>query len=84
MLHLRQVRILWEGLLIRQKAFQSEPGQYTLRGLVARRLVGKFSDTEKQAVGKQIFTSSDGNSFCMQKVSLLSLTVLQLIMMQIP
>ena len=55
---------------MKQKAFQTEPGQYPLRGLVARRLFGKFSDTEQQAVGKQIFTGSDGISFSMHKVSL--------------
>jgi len=54
---------------MRQKAFQKEPGQFPLRGLVARRLVGKFSDTELQAVGKQIFDYGDGGAtFCMRKV----------------
>ena len=48
---------------MKQKVFQTEPGQYPLRGLVARRLFGKFSDTEQQAVGKQIFTGPDGISF---------------------
>lgn len=54
---------------MQQKAFQKEPGQFPLRGLVARRLVGKFSDTEQQAVGKQIFSFPDGLSFCMRRVS---------------
>lgn len=54
---------------MKQKAFQTEPGQYPLRGLVARRLFGKFSDTEQQAVGKQIFTGPDGISFSMHKVT---------------
>ncbi len=53
---------------MKQKAFQSEPGQFPLRGLVARRLFGKFPDTEQQAVGKQIFTEADGISFSMHKV----------------
>lgn len=53
---------------MQQAAFQKEPGQFPLRGLVARRLVGRFSDTEQQAVGKQIFTFPDGQSFCMRKV----------------
>lgn len=64
-----QVRRLWEALLMQQKAFQSEPGQFPLRGLVARRLYGNFSDTKQQAVGKQIFSGQDELSFCMRRVS---------------
>ena len=57
---------------MQQKAFQKEPGQFPLRGLVARRLVGKFSDTEQQAVSKQIFDYGDGGvTFCMRKVAFL-------------
>ncbi len=64
-----QVRRIWEALLMKQKAFQKEPGQFPLRGLVARRLVGRFSDTEQQAVSKQIFDFGDGgHTFCMRKV----------------
>lgn len=65
----QQVRRIWEALLMQQKAFQREPGQFPLRGLVARRLVGKYSDTEQQAVSKQIFDFGDGGAtFCMRKV----------------
>ena len=57
---------------MQQRAFQKESGQFPLRGLVARRLVGKFSDTEQQAVSKQIFDYGDGGvTFCMRKVAFL-------------
>ena len=66
-----QVQKGWEVLLAKQPGFQEEPRASILRGLIAKRLLGKFSDTEHQAVGKQILKleNSWGESFIMRKVS---------------
>ena len=65
-----QIQKAWEVLVAKQPAFQKEPAASILRGLIAKRLLGKFSDTERQAVGKQIFKVENkwGDSYCMLKV----------------
>lgn len=73
-----QVQKAWEVLLAEQEVFQKEPAASILRGLIARRLLGKFSDTERQAVGKQIVNLENqwGESYCMHKVGQCGRTML--------